>query len=395
MRTLLELFFIPYLRFLGKFHLIAIPVIGLLFALRINELVLLAPWLYTFALYATTNRHQFKDNIPWMLATFNKRTLVGYHLFSQTLVLAILVGLSTLGIVTLTTCVIWLMPESSHQVATDIATTSHPLMKSAGHGVLGTKEVMVAINMLVFFLTTIYSPVALKEYLRQMEEGATRAKWLRYGVAGVVLFVGLSVVVDFGLRRWMLPLLASVLAAQLMYILWMYNRAFVLFHSRQYVKITAFALALVPLFAGAGWIVAQTRYHSARGPEERVAEWMFMGALAPTSDSSTFWKTLAEVEDPGSVLELFSQRELAALPASLRRRWILKAQDFGVGLRLVESFSPQDSRLTLEAPGVGLHLENLLTKLKQKNPAAAAFQGQRLQQRRSRLPASSGALAIP
>ena len=75
MKTLLDIFFKPYLKFLLKFNLIALAAFFIAIISGIQEVISIAPFLYFFGLYSTTNRHQFKDNISWMMASFSKKTL--------------------------------------------------------------------------------------------------------------------------------------------------------------------------------------------------------------------------------------------------------------------------------------------------------------------------------
>lgn len=379
MRTLLELFFLPYLRFLGKFHLWALPVAALMFLVKIPELMMLMPMLYMFALYTTMNRHQFKENIPWMLATFNKKTLVRYHLFAQTLVLLCQGLLSATMMVLYFSVMILVAPESSDQLLPEVGGKGAQAVLTRGISPLaGTKEQLVLAVVAVFFLITMYSPVSLKDYLRQLEERRQQKSFKRQARDASFLAMGAGLLFVLQPARFMGPLLSFILVAEIAYVVWMFNRAFVLFHPRFYRQgFLASAVSAVLVAAGVQW-TALSRFHHNPHAEVRLSELHFMGALAPHVSSQQFTALAGQIKDPSFVVELMGRPEWARLvaPAQLRA-WILESKELGVALRLVRTL-PAEQLQVLSAE-VWPHLDKLYVELNERNPASAQFQAKTLE----------------
>jgi hypothetical protein len=398
MRTLLNLFFIPYLKFLGKFNLYAIPVIAFVLLIRIQELMLVVPMLYMFALYSTSNRHQFKDNIPWMLATFNKKTLISYHLLSQTLLLISQAVSTSVMMVAYFVATIMIAPELTDQVLPEMNT-----LPSKGAGAMltkgvsplaGTKEQLVLAAVVIFFLITMYSPVALKEYLKQMEEKGGKKKSSK---DQAIYFATITAITAFILwakpAEWMVILLSFILVTELSYIIWIYNRAFVLFHPKHYKLGGVAAFGLMALMCWGSYSVSLKRFHSLAPAEVRIAELDFLGGLAPEMAPAEFTKLAREVKDPQFVLEFLKKPQFAALmdPKQLQK-WTLEAKELGVALRLIKAL-PKKELTWLEEDRAWKHLEKLYSDLNEKNPASAQFQTKSLERHLSNLkwaPSKSG-----
>lgn len=376
MRTLLSLFFVPYLRFLGKFHLYALPVMGLVFLVRIPELMVLAPMIYMFALYTTMNRHQFKENIPWMLATFNKRTLVRYHLFAQTLVIACQAICSSVVLVSFFVVMILVAPESSDQVLPEMGTGkgAGALLSKGMSPLAGTKEQLVLAVVGLFFLITMYSPVALKDYLRQLEERqgkkSQQKQLLQFAFGGVFS----AVLVYLNPAQWLGPLLSFILVAEIAYVVWMFNRAFALFHPRHYQRGLLVSAAAALVVAVGVQSLSLRRFHHAASAEARLTEFGFMGALAPQLSSAEFTAIAREIKDPSFIMDLLDEPRFAKLlTATQLQTWIGEARELSVALRLVKTLPPTEL-LWLEQPAPWNHLEKLFSELHARNPASASWQ---------------------
>ncbi|MBY0516635.1 MAG: hypothetical protein K2P81_07000 [Bacteriovoracaceae bacterium] len=384
MRTLLNLFFLPYLKFLGKFNLFAIPVIAFVLLIRIQELMLVVPMLYMFALYSTSNRHQFKDNIPWMLATFNKKTLISYHLLSQTFLLLSQAFSTSVMMVGYFIATIMLAPELTDQVLPEMGSTSS---KGAGavlakgiSPLAGTKEQLVLLAVVIFFLITMYSPVALKEYLKQMEEKGGRKKTNKELALNVGLILAGSLFVLWAQpAEWMVIFLSFILVTEITYIIWIYNKAFVLFHPKHYKLGGVAAFGVMALMCWGTYSVSLRRYHSKAPAEVRMAELDFLGSLAPKIAPAEFTALAKEVKDPQFVLEFLKKPQFANLmdPKQLQY-WVLEAKELGVAMRLVKAL-PKKELSWLEEKKVWSHLEKLYADLNEKNPASAQFQAKSLE----------------
>lgn len=378
MRTLLNLFFVPYLRFLGKFHLYAIPVMAFVFLVKIQELMVLAPMVYIFSLYATSNRHQFKDNISWMLSTFNKKTLIRYHLLAQTMVLITQAMLSSVTMVAFFAIMVWVAPESSDQVLPELsAASSKTATGVVAKGIsplAGTKEQMVLLVAALFFLITMYSPVSLKDYLRQMEErGGKKSVQQQLRDAGILMFAA-AVMLSLDPANWLVILLSIVLVAEVAYLVWMFNRAFVLFHPRHY-KAAGVGVVAVMMFVSLGvYQLSLSRFKNHKAPEVRLSELVFMGELAPQLTPREFTGIAKQVKDPQFVVELLRNQELASLIEKEQlKAWVLEAKELAIALRVIKT--QQASQLMwLSDAVVWQHLEKLYADLKERNPASADWQ---------------------
>jgi len=376
MRTLLSLFFVPYLRFLGKFHLYALPVMGLIFLLRIPEVMVLAPMVYMFALYTTMNRHQFKENIPWMLATFNKRTLVRYHLFAQTLVILCQAICSTVVLVSFFVVMILVAPESSDQVLPEMgASKGAGMLLTKGMSPLaGTKEQMVLAVVLLFFLITMYSPVALKDYLRQLEERKGKTDKNKQMMTWAVGLAFSAWLVYMNPNQWLIPLLSFILVTEVCYVVWMFNRAFTLFHPRHYFKgqLTG-GLAVVALTLGV-WHVSYQRFHFHESAEARLTEYGFMGGLAPKLSPAEFSSLANKVQNPSFIMDMLDEpRFKTQITDQQLQKWVMDAKELSVALRLVKAL-PAPRLVWLDQPLVWQHLDKLFTELHARNPASASWQ---------------------
>lgn len=373
MKTLLSLFYIPYLRFLGKFHLVAVPLVGLVYVLRLEDFMILAPMLYPFALYTSLNRHQFKDNIPWMLSTFNKRTLITYHLVSQTLITLLLMLLSGLGVVLMTIATITLMPAAGEK-APAVSNNQALSMVTRQFDWISTKEEMILAIAVLFFLTTLYSPVSLKDHLRQMEEGSQKLKKhqqkLKVLVAAGVVSMVLLTFFEAPLSGYLLPLLSTVLVAQVLYVVSMYNKAFTLFHPRHWRTLFVSGAVSALAVAGVFGTLSHSRMRQSMNADQRVAEISFLGAFAPTLSDDEFSKLVAGTTDPFEVLEVF--RGKRTIPFGLKKKWMRESKDFGVALEVIKSLDEKELAL-MRLPETWVHLDQLYRKLADKNPAAARW----------------------
>ena len=376
MRTLLSLFFVPYLRFLGKFHLYALPVMALVFLVRIPELMVLAPMIYMFALYTTMNRHQFKENIPWMLATFNKRTLVRYHLFAQTLVIACQAICSSVVLVSFFVVMILVAPESSDQVLPEMGTGkgAGALLSKGMSPLAGTKEQLVLAVVALFFLITMYSPVALKDYLRQLEERQGRKSQNKQILQFAVGAIFSAVLVYLNPAQWLGPLLSFILVAEIAYVVWMFNRAFALFHPRYYNRGLMVSATAAVLVAVGVHTLSSHRFHHAASSEARLTELGFMGALAPKISPEEFTAIAREVKDPSFIMDMLAEPRFAKLiTATQLQTWMGEAKELSVALRLVKTLPPAEL-VWLEKPAPWNHLEKLFSELHARNPASASWQ---------------------
>lgn len=368
MKTLLSLFYVPYLRFLFKFHLVAVPLLVLIYFLRLKDLMIVAPMVYPFALYTTINRHQFKDNIPWMLATFNKKTLIQYHLFAQTLVTGLLAVLATAGVFFTTIATITVLPQSSDKISgMSREKTLEAFVNGAGW--MSTKEQCILFIAALFFLTTLYSPVALKDHLRQMEEKSERWKAYRWhGLAGLVL-LAIAHRLGMGLQHLLLPLLVSVLVFQLVYLVSMYDRAFALLRPQTFRRIWQGGVVVGLVMMASVGQLSRARFWHAPHADQRVAEAAFLGVFAPQLSDAEFMELAKIVKDPSALIETFPERTIAL---DVRRQWLMDAQDFGVAVVVIEGLAEKDMPM-LADPAVWEHTDKLYHKLWASNPASARW----------------------
>jgi len=368
LKTLLRLFYIPYLRFLAKFHLIALPLIILSYVLRLEELMVLVPMMYPFALYTTINRHQFKDNIPWMLATFNKRTLIRYHLVSQTLVMFLLALLSSVVVLATTIATITLLPKASEAPERGMNGKALDLIATHSFDWMSTKEQCLLVIAAVFFLTTLYSPVALKEHLRQMEEGADKWKKWRWPMVFGLLAILLTHGAGLKLTQLTLPLLATLIVGQWIYLVNVYNKAFTLYHPRLNRRLwQGGAVAALCLSVGLGQLSLH-RIRTSPSADQRVAEMAFLGTFAPRLNDQQMVALLKDVKDPSAAVELFGEHR--QIPLAVKGQWLKSAQEFGVALQVIQTLQDQELQL-LNRPDQWAQLDRAYQKLYASNPAAA------------------------
>jgi hypothetical protein len=381
MRTLLNLFFVPYLRFLLKFHFYAFCVAGLAVMLRVEELLMILPFLYFFGLYTTSNRHQFKDNISWMLASFNKKTLISYHVMAQSMVLLLQLLLTSLVMVIYVITLSLVMPESSDQILPDLSAMGpgkNVIAKSLSSEST-TKEYLSILCAVVFFLITMFSPVSLKDYLRQMEEQGS--KWGRNKKMMVSAFyvVALCLFVYIRPDQWLIPLLSMVLITELYYVIWIYNRAFVLFHEKHHRRGLVVASFSFILTSGMIYQHSLNEFRHGKSAEVKLAELKFLGALAPTITSDEFVTLARSIKEPRVIAQMIGDKRFGHLiPNSEIERWVLDAKELSVAIRLIEEVSLEKlSWLNQEKHWEKLEL--LFNDLHSRNPASAAWQARRLE----------------
>lgn len=388
MGTLLNLFFKPYLRFLLKFHLYAIGVAAGVFLVGIQEILVALPFIYYFALYTTMNRHQFKENISWMLSSFNKRTLITYHLVAQTLVLLCQALLGGLVFLAFLAVLILYAPEASQKVLPDMgsvaelqkASPASQLLTKGLSPLATTKEVLITVCIGFFFLLTIYSPISLNTYLRQLEEksgsSAKRKKmWVILSVYFGFVLLGFTI----ELSDYLLPLLCLTIVAEIGYAVWMYNKAFVLFHPSKYRGASAMAaVAFVVLSVG----VYQSSLKNFRtGPmsEVKLAELSFLGAFAPDVTPAELASIARDIKDPSVIVALIRSKRYGKLvPDSEIQRWALEAKDLGTAVALIQSL-PLEKLGWINDDKSWQHLESLFQDLYSKNQVSAAWQARRLE----------------
>lgn len=388
MGTLLNLFFKPYLRFLLKFHLYAVGVAAGVFLVGIQEILVALPFIYYFALYTTMNRHQFKENISWMLSSFNKRTLITYHLVAQTLVLLCQALLGGVVFLVFLAVVILYAPEVSQKVLPDLGSVGELQKASPASALLTkglsplatTKEVLITVCIGFFFLLTIYSPISLNTYLRQLEEksgsaGKRRTLWVVLAMYLGLVLLGLAI----ELSDYLLPLLCLAVVAEVAYAVWMYNRAFVLFHPSHYRRASGVAgVAFVVLSVGV-YQHALDGFRTGSVAEVKLAELSFLGAFAPEVTPAELARIARDIKDPTVIVALTRNKRYGKLvPDSEIQRWALEAQDLGTALTLVQSL-PLEKLGWINDEKSWQHLEALFQELYAQNQVSAAWQARRLE----------------
>lgn len=371
MRTLLKLFFYPYLRFLVTFHKYALPLLVLVFVLDLDVLMMIAPGLYPFALYSTINRHQFRDNISWMLATFNKRTLIGYHLLSQTfvtLILAVLSGAMTVAITAANVALSSRVPTAgvgSQRAEAFLRQTDWT----------STKELVIFGMVLLFLLITLYSPMALKDQLRAAEErwGQKKLTPKMKVLLGAYLVVcaGVLYAQELKLSLFTLPLLALALVAELFYIVYIFNRAFVLFHPRRYLRLAQGGVALALLLTVGIRHRAVEQLRHATNPDQRVSELIFLGPFAPSLSERELLNLLASATDPAPVLEYYELKG-QRVPTVLKDRWLTQITSFESIVEIARTMRGKEVQ-RLNSGNIWKQASESYAKLEATNPAAAQY----------------------
>lgn len=381
MRTLLNLFFVPYLRFLMKFHFYAFCIAGLAFMLRVEELLMVLPFLYFFGLYTTSNRHQFKDNISWMLASFNKKTLISYHILAQSMVLLLQLILTSLVMVIYVVALSVLMPESSDQILPDMASMGpgkSVIAKSLSNQST-TKDYLAILCAGIFFLITMFSPVSLKDYLRQMEEQGSKWSHKKKMLAVGAYILGLSLFIYIRPEQWLIPLLSLILVGEMYYVIWIYNRAFVLFHEHHHRRGLIVASVMVLFTSSLIYRHSLSEFKNGSSAEVKLAELKFLGALAPAVTSKDFVALAREIKEPRVIAQMIGDRRFGHLiPSSEIERWVLEAKELAVAIRLIEEVST-DKLTWLNKDKHWQKLEDLFNELYIRNPASAAWQARRLE----------------
>ena len=381
MRTLLNLFFVPYLRFLMKFHFYAFCVAGIAFMLRVEELLMVLPFLYFFGLYTTSNRHQFKDNISWMLASFNKKTLITYHIMAQSMVLLLQLVLTSLVMVVYVVTLSVLMPESSDQILPDMASMGpgkNVIAKSLSSQST-TKDYLAILCAGVFFLITMFSPVSLKDYLRQMEEQGSKWSHKKKMLAMGAYALALSLFIYVKPDQWLIPLLSLILIGELYYVVWIYNRAFVLFHEQHHRRGLVVASLMVLVTSGMIYRHSLNEFRHGASAEVKLAELKFLGAMAPAMTSEEFVALARSIKEPRVIAQMVGDKRFGHLiPSSEIERWVLDAKELAVAIRLIEEVST-DKLTWLNQDKHWQKLEALFSELHSRNPASAAWQARRLE----------------
>jgi hypothetical protein len=383
MRTLLSLFFVPYLRFLAKFHLYVLGIAALILVLRIKELMMLAPMLYMFSLYMTSNRHQFKDNISWMLSTFNKKTLLKYHFIAQAMVLLTQAFASLIFIVAYFSIMFLVSPESSDQILPDFAskpTTGAGAMLTKGMSPLAsTKEQLVLAAVGIFFLITMFSPVSLKDYLRSVETDTKQASVKEWLVMGVVFFVAMTLILYVNPAHWLVVVMSIVLTTELLYFFYIFNKAFVLVPKKietyGYYASLGFAFVL-----GFGiYQLSLGRFHKAKLAEEKFTEYVFLGAMAPKISDADFSKWSSEIKDPSFIADMLEEERFKLLvkPEQLVT-WAQNSKELSGAFRLLKHM-PANDMAWLENRELWTHLEKLGLELAKTNPTLAFWQVKRFE----------------
>jgi len=376
LKTLLDLFFKPYLMFLLKFNLIAIGAFVIIVVSGIQEVITIAPFMYFFGLYSTSNRHQFKDNISWMMASFSKKTLMGYHLLSQTLILVLQVSLFALVTVGFISSVIFLIPEATDVLPKAVGLLSSPEVQDSlintKSSYFSRKEAIVSLIAFIFFLITMYSPISMKDYLKSMEEKKNQTKnTARYIiVAGIFLMVAI-VGGDIDLKDYLLLILSAIVVGEICYIAFIYNKVFVLFHPRHYAKAAVVASLFLVAFTSLNYSKSLNYFKSGSSAEGRMQELMFLGVLAPKLDATYFEKEFSDLQNAKLLVQfLRNKRYKPLISAELIAAHVLKADDFAIAVDLLGAVGEGKSELLASAQ-IWSHMNQLFMDLHKKNPASA------------------------
>jgi hypothetical protein len=383
MSTLLNLFFIPYVRFLVKFHLIVIAVVALIIVSKMQEIMMLAPMLYMFGLYATSNRHQFKDNISWMLASFNKKTLIQYHVTSQTLILLMQLFLVTIFSVGFISLVIFLTPELSSKILPDSgsmmsAGIAQKFIEKSATSILPVKDTLFVWIAFIFFLITMYSPISMKDYLRQVEQaGKDKASTLKFVYTWGLFVFASFLILDFegsGLDSFLIPILSFIIVGEVFYLLHIYNKVFLIAHPN---KQKMGAVVGVLIAVGVSFSVYQKslhRFYNSSDSDLRLSELSFLGAFAPDVSESLLREIVLNVKDPSTVVSLIDKPLYkSVLKDEILIPLLLKSNDLSVAMQLISAI-PADQKASVNKSEVWSHLNTLLVDLYKANPASATWQ---------------------
>lgn len=376
LKTLLDLFFKPYLSFLLKFNLIALAAFVVIMVSGIQEVITIAPFMYFFGLYSTSNRHQFKDNISWMMASFSKKTLMGYHLLSQTMILVIqvlLFGLVTVGFIT---SVIYFIPEATDVMPKAVSVLTAPEVQDSlidtKSSYFSRKEALVSLIAFVFFLITMYSPISMKDYLKSMEEKRSQMKnSTRYMIAAGLLLMAFLLGLDVDLKDYLLIILSAIVVGELCYIAFIYNKVFILFHPRHYAKAGVAASVFFVAFTGLNYHKSMNYFQAGASQEGRLQELIFLGVLAPKLDVAYFEREFSDHKNAKLLVQFLRNRRYKPLISSeLIARHVQKASDFAIAVDLFAALGNKRQAL-LSDPQVWAHLNQLFLELHKKNQASA------------------------
>lgn len=388
MRTLLKLYFVPYLQYFLKFNLLALAGFVLVFLVRLDEARAFALPLYLFGLYATSNRHLFKENISWKLSTFNRGTLIRYHLLSQSL----LVGLQFLGATLMSVLFVYLnlrfAPRENALSGAASSINAPPggeadivskIVALVREG-LGTRDQMVLQLAFLVFLLVMYSPVSVKDALRK-QEGQTPAEKRRLVVAVVVAYglVAVLFLLRFDFERFMLVLLALIAAATLFVGVRAYNRVFVLFNPRYYLGVAALCLLVGAHFGFGHYRQALGQF---RDPQlalsKRLGELSFLGAFAPALGEAEARGLVASVRDARDLRRVLETPALARhLDVAFVERWLVRTDDFALATELL-ALRPLSELALLRSKDTWAHLDKVFAGHYQRSPGDARVRVERL-----------------
>lgn len=376
MKTLLDLFFKPYLMFLFKFNLIAMAAFVIIVVSGIQEVITIAPFMYFFGLYSTSNRHQFKDNISWMMASFSKKTLMGYHLLSQTMILVLQVVLSGVVTIGFLSSVIFFIPEASDVMPKAVGVLTSPEVQDSlintKSSYFSRKETLVSLIAFIFFLITMYSPISMKDYLKSMEEKKNQGNnSIRYISAGVLFLVAILIVGEVDLKDYLILILSALVVGELCYFVFIYNKVFILFHPRHYAKAAVLASVFLVAFTSLNYSKGLSYFRSGASKEGRLQELMFLGVLAPKLDASYFETEFKDLKNAKLLVQfLRNKRYKHLIGTELIAGHVLKADDFAIAVDLVGALGAEKGALLARAE-VWVHLNQLFMELHKKNQASA------------------------
>lgn len=366
MKTLLKIFFYPYLQFLLKIHLYVVVAVFLIFVLQVKELVYFAPQIYGLAIYMFMARHTFKQNISWMLATFNKKTLVQYHLISQTIMMVILFSLNIifgLGFMTLAHLI---LPEEK-------VMTQNPVLNSAAaegftksgmniHEFIdafwSTRETVWVYLAIFFLLYVIYSPVNAQEQFKKLhEKRAMNVKKMSLIYASVM--GGGFFFVYFSLHEFMIPIISLIFVLGIIYVAITYNNVFLFLPRKK--LIWGLPIAVMMFFGFNLWMFAKSvdNYENTQAANRRIRELLFMSRWAPELNESDLLKLVGEATQEDIIKDLvkhsYYQEKLAPeailtyfekYPTPALARFIVKDID-SFKAKDIEAFHTKDTILWL------------------------------------------------
>ncbi len=326
MRALLKLFLVPYLLFLGKVQVAALCLLGFAFFLNEKESYFFLMVGYALVLILTTGRHQFRSNIPWMLASFNKRTLAVYHFAAQAFILLCL-GASAWGF------------RAAYHAGLKFF---HPndyfeLVREAQHSsFLERTETGVILAILASVLVgAIFSPVTLRVFMQSRVVRARSVKDMLLATLALGVGFGICVFVDFD--HYTLLIHAGLLVA--FWVGWLRGSGEVfvvptLTRARNLVALGVVATAFLT------WGVrsqALHRFQSGTNAGLRLAELDYLGAFGPALSSAAFTEFASQLKAPSDHRDVMDNERFAELidPREVRK-WVLASSRFRDAVHLVE-----------------------------------------------------------